>query len=247
MVEFLPAAGEGTAPDRLHGTVRTSQGEFTGFIQWDRRTCLGSERLRGNSASGTLELPFSALRSITRRSADSALATLHDGREFLLAGTRDVGAGHLGIHVDDRRYGRVLVSWEAFEHVDFTSGGGGPGYDDYPPGRPLTGCIITRDGRRLAGRLVYDLDESETTETLDAPSRGVTYNIPFGLIASVRSSGVTLHSGEALSLERAGDLGPGNAGMLVFVDGESGPEYVPWADVEQIDLDRPPAMFPPMP
>jgi len=37
-------------------------------------------------------------------------------------------------------------------------------------GRPLTGKVITRSGRRLAGRLVYDLDESETTETLDAPS-----------------------------------------------------------------------------
>jgi hypothetical protein len=27
------------------------------------------------------------------------------------------------------------------------------------------------------------LDESETTETLDAPSQGVDYTIPFGLIA----------------------------------------------------------------
>jgi hypothetical protein len=40
-------------------------------------------------------------------------------------------------------------------------------------------------GRRLAGRLVYDLDESEVTETLDAPSQGVNYTIPFGLIASI--------------------------------------------------------------
>jgi hypothetical protein len=51
---------------------------------------------------------------------------------------------------------------------------------------------------------------------------------------------VTLHGGEELQLERAGDLGEGNAGMLIFVDGRERPEYVPWTDVEQVDLDRPP-------
>jgi hypothetical protein len=106
-----------------------------------------------------------------------------------------------------------------------------------------------------AGRLVYDLDESETTETLDAPSQSVDYTIPFGLIASIVSPGgeergaqrarVTLHSGEELQLESTGDLGEGNAGMLIFVEGRERPEYVPWTDVEQVDFDRPPAMYPP--
>lgn len=52
------------------------------------------------------------------------------------------------------------------------------------------------------------------------------------------------HSGEALRLERSGDLGDGNAGLLIFVDGAEHPEYVPWADVEQVDFDRPLEMFP---
>ena len=135
------------------------------------------------------------------------------------------------------RYGRVLVSWDAFERIDFSAGGSGPAYNDFPPGRPLTGSVTTRAGRRLTGRLVYDLDESETTETLDAPSQGVDYTIPFGLIASIapvgreergaRRASVTLHDGEELQLERAGDLGEGNAGMLIFVDGRERPEYVP--------------------
>jgi hypothetical protein len=56
---------------------------------------------------------------------------------------------------------------------------------------------------------------------------------------------VTLHDGEALRLERAGDLGAGNGGVLVFEDGRESPEYVPWGDVERIDLDPPPAMDPP--
>ena len=75
------------------------------------------------------------------------------------------------------------------------------------------------------------------------------YTILFGLIASIVSTGgegrgarharVTLHDGEELQLERTGDLGEGNAGMLIFVDGRGRPEYVPWTDVEQIDFDRP--------
>jgi hypothetical protein len=255
-IELLPTGGVGGAPDRLHGTVRTRQGDFTGFIQWDRQDCLGADELDGRTDDDELSLRFDTIRSIARRSRGSSLVTLLDGREIVLSGTREVGHGNRGIYVDDRRYGRVLVSWDAFQRVDFTPGGGSPAYDDFPPGRPLTGTVTTRAGVRFVGRLVYDLDESETTETLDAPSQGVDYTIPFGLIASIVPPGrelrgaprarVALHDGEMLQLERAGDLGDGNAGMLIFVDGRQRPEYVPWTDVEQVDFDRPPAMYPPL-
>jgi len=61
-----------------------------------------------------------------------------------------------------------------------------------------------------------------------------------------RRARVTLHSGEGLQLERTGDLGERNAGMLIFVDGRERPEYVRWTDVEQVDFNRPPAMYPPL-
>ncbi len=254
-IELLPAGTSGAAvPSRLHGTVRTRQGDFTGFVQWDREKCVGTDELRGRADAGEQSLRFDAIRSIARRSSDSSLVTLLDGREIVLSGTRDAGDGNRGIYVDDARYGRVLVSWDAFERVDFSPGDSGPAYGDFPPGRPLTGSVTTRDGRRLAGRLVYDLVESEITETLDAPSRGVDYTSPFGLIASIvpglgeehgpRSARVTLHDGDELELERTGDLGEGNAGVLVFVDGRERPEYVPWAEVGRVDLDRPQAFYP---
>ena len=255
-IELLPTPSLDAAPYRLHGTVRTRQGDFTGFVQWDREEGVGLDELDGHTADGELSLRFDTIRSIARRSRDSSLVTLLDGREIVLADTREVGHGNRGIYVDDRRYGRVLISWNAFQRVDFSPGGSGPVYGDFPPGRPLTGSVTTRAGRHLAGRLVYDLDESETTETLDAPSQGVDYTIPFGLIASLVPPGreergaqrarVTLHSGEELQLEPTGDLGEGNAGMLIFVDGRQRPEYVPWTDVEQVDFDRPPAMYPPL-
>jgi hypothetical protein len=233
----------------LHGTVRTGAGDFTGFIQWNRQKGVRSDELNGHTADGELSLRFDTIRSIARNASNSSQVTLLEGEEIALSGTPEVGPDNLGIYVDDRRYGRVLISWDAFERVDFSSGGSSPAYGDFPTGRPLTGDVTTRDGRRISGRLVYDLDESETTETLDAPSQGVDYTIPFGMIASIvplaggepgaPRARVTLHDGEELQLERTGDLGERNAGILVFVDGSQSPEYVPWADVEQVVFDRP--------
>ena len=165
--------------------MRTRQGDFTGFIQWDRQDGVGTDALDGRTADGELQPALRHHPLHRAQSRNSALVTLLDGREMVLSDTREVGPGNRGIYVDDGRYGRVLISWDAFERVDFSPGGSGPAYGDFPPGRPLAGGVTTRDGRRLAGRLVYDFDESETTETLDAPSQGVDYTIPFGLIASI--------------------------------------------------------------
>lgn len=245
-IEFLPTGRLSAVPDRLYGTVRTRHGDFTGFIQWNREESVGLDELDGHADNGEFSLRFDHIRSIARHSRNSSLVTLLDGREIVLFDTREVGRGNRGIYVDDRRYGRVLVSWDAFERIDFSAGGAGPAYGTFPPGRPLTGSVITRSGRRIAGRLIYDLDESETTETLDAPAQGVHYTIPFGLIASIglpaqederaQPARVTLRNGEELRLELADDLGEWNAGMLIFFDDGQRPAYVPWTDVQQVDL-----------
>jgi len=259
-IELLPAAPLAAPPARLHGTVHTRPGDFTGFVQWDRRECVGSDMLGSDilgrqSANSAFSLRFDTIRSIARRSSGGVLVTLRDGREVVLSRPQR-GDGNHGTYVDDPRYGRVLVSWEAFERLDFSDADSGPAYGDFPPGSPLRGSVTTGAGRRLAGRLVYDLDESETTETLDAPSQGVDYTIPFGLVASIvlpgradggaRRAKVTLHSGEELQLGLEGDLGGRNGGLLVFAGGSARAEYVPWKDVARVDLDRPPAMYPPL-
>ena len=242
-IDFLPAPNRGPVPHRLHGTVHTRSGDFTGFVQWNRDKGLGTDELAGRTADGDLRVRFDTIRSIARK-AESALVTLLDGREHELTGPES-GQASLGIYVDDPRFGRVLVSWETFERLDFRPGGSGPAYGDFPPGLPLTGIVTTRNGRRLAGRLVYDLDESETTETLDAPAHGVDYTIPFGLVASIVLPGrearatLTLSNGEQLQLDRRGDLGEANGGMLIFPGGSQRPEYVLWTDVERIDFNRP--------
>jgi hypothetical protein len=245
-IDLLPAPPVGDVMHRLYGTVQTRQGNFTGFVQWNRNASMGTDELAGRPDDGadSVSVRFDTIKSIARQSADSSRVTLIDGREIVLTGTREAGKDNLGLYVDDPRYGRVLISWGAFDRVDFSPAGSGPGYDEFLPGRALIGNVSTRAGRRLAGRLVFDLDESETTETLDAPAQGVNYMIPFSSIASIAvpvgatQATVALHSGEALQLDRRGDLSESNGGMLIFVDGNPRAEYVPWADVERIDFSR---------
>jgi hypothetical protein len=255
-IELLPTPPLAAPPKRLHGTVRTPQGNFTGFVGWNRQEYVGIDELDGRTAEGKLTLRFDTIRSIARHSRDSSLVTLLDGREIVLSGTSEVGDGNRGIYVDDRRFGRVMISWDAFERVDFSPGGSGPAYDDFPPGRPLTGTLTTGTGRRRADRLVYDLDESETTDTLDGQCRGVDYTIPFALIASIvplepdaggaYRAKVSLHGGEELQLERSADVGQRHAGFLVFTGGQERPDYVRWEELQRIDFDQPPATATPL-
>ena len=248
-IDFLPTAQLAEAPDRLHGVVRTRQREFTGFIQWDQTDGVSTDALEGRTGDEDVALRYDTIQSIARQSRDTALVTLLDGRARVLANNGEVGRSNRGIYVDDTRYGRVLISWDAFDRVELNPGGSGPAYGDFPPGRRLSGSVTTRGGRRHTGRLVYDLDESETTETLDVSSEGVDYAVPFGQIAFIIPAGgdrhgaghgsVTLVNGEELRVERSGDLGDRNAGVLVFADGGGEhPEYVPWAEIARIDFDR---------
>jgi hypothetical protein len=254
-IEFLSAPAAESSAGALSGTVRTRNGDYSGLIQWDREQCLLGDVLEGVAAGESVSLPFSEIRSIERRSGDGVLVSLVDGTGLMLSDSAEARAGNRGIYVDDARYGRVLVRWGAFERVDFSAGGTGPGYNAFPPGAALTGSVTTRSGTLIAGRLVYDLDESETTETLDAPWRDVDYTIPFGLVESVEIPGpdeggagiarIRLHHGEALGLEMAGDLDRRNGGMLVFGDGGQSPQYLPWSEVARIEFDRPTASYPP--
>ena len=62
--------------------------------------------------------------------------------------------------------------------------------------------------------------------------------IPKTAVCAAKPDKGVLPDGDALILERDGDFGEKNAGLLVF-DGGQRPEYVSWTDVARIDFRRP--------
>lgn len=242
-IRFLPTPSglDVGGVTRLFGTLETDDGRtFTGWVQWDQDECLSTDELDGETRDGDLEIEMGRIRSIERRSRWGSNVVLQDGRELTLEGTNDVDDDNRGIFVEDATWGRVLVTWDAFERIDFeTPKTAGPAYDDYPPGKALRGTVETR-GENLTGRIVFDLDESETWEFLNGEFRDVEYNISFSKIARITPRGsdsslVTLKSGEEIELSDAADVDEGNGGLAVVTGGET--EYVRWRDVDAIVFD----------
>ena len=168
-IEFLPTPVDlEVAEHRLYGTVESRAGDFTGFIQWDKDECLSSDKLDGESEDGEMAIEMGKIRVIERHTRNSSRVVLRSGRELILDDTNDVDSGNRGIFVEDPRYGRVLVDWDAFERLELREpDSSGPRYADFSPPRPLSGKVTSEDGAVHTGRIVYDLDEIETWEILE--------------------------------------------------------------------------------
>lgn len=241
------AAPDDAAADvfRIMGAVTTRDGTvFRGGIQWDLEECVSIDKLDGDDRDGDRwSIPMGAIASIEREGRDSSRVTLRAGEAVVLDGTNDVDDSMRGVFVEDPRFGRVQVSWDAFARADFDPpGSSGPAYDDYPPRGPLSGTVETRGGQRLRGRIAFDLDEAEGWEMLDGTQDGVEYAIPFSLVKRVTPRGsdrseVELHDGTELTLEDSADVGDGNAGVAVVVDDT--PRYVAWDEIASIVFDAP--------
>ncbi len=245
-IDFLPVrtSQRVTAPaKRLHGTLVSEAGTFTGFVQWDLDECLTTDVLDGESADGDHEIPMGQIRRIERRTRSSAQVTLEDGQLLVLDGTNDVDHRNDGIFIETPDLGRVLVRWDAFEHLDLTPApDSGPAYDHFAPTRRLKGQVTTRDGKHLRGQLVYDLDESLTAEMLNGERQGLEHHIPFALISRIEpleeGSRVHLVGGAILELEGVVDVDDGNGGILVFGSNTARPTHIPWRDIARIDFDQ---------
>ena len=189
-----------------------------------------------------MSIEMGRIKAIEKRNRNGAYVELRDGRRLLLEDTNDVDHSIDGIFVEDPRYGRVELDWDTFERVDFqVPESSGKGYDDYRPARELTGKVTDEDGNTYSGRIVFDMDESETWEMLDGDLDDVEYSIPFEMVKSVApasrdSSWVTLRNGEKLELEDTQDVSYDNDGVLVIAD-DGGETHVRWRDVKIVEFD----------
>ncbi|MBN2171456.1 MAG: hypothetical protein JW819_09085 [Candidatus Krumholzibacteriota bacterium] len=245
LIELLPVPrGAEPGVQRLYGKVETDAGDFEGFIQWDKEECLSIDELDGETRDGDVSIEFGKIRAIERRGSGGSLVTLKDGRELHLRGTNDVNDDNRGIMVEDARYGRVTVYWDAFDKVTFMDGkGSGRGYDEFKPKGELRGTVRTRDDDTYRGRIVIDLDESEDWEILNGSLRDIDMDIPLSMVKTISpkrwdESEVEFVGGEKLVLEEGQDVTENNDGVLVFTDGDRDPIYLEWNEIREIRLDH---------
>ena len=243
-VEFAPTPAEVRPRGfRLHGVVEATEGrEFNGFVQWDSEECLSFDELDGDDDEVSLSIEMGKIRSIERISRRASRVTLKDGRVLELDGSNDVDEDIRGVLVEDPRFGRAELNWDAFRKVTFDdAGGSGPGYQAYAnTGGELRATVHTRENTSHTGRLVFDLDETYRWEMLDGDDDDISYSIPFHLILRIEPRGrdaamVSLKSGETLRLSDTQDISDRNDGVVVIPD-NGDPTYIEWREIEAIEL-----------
>ncbi|MCP4153349.1 MAG: hypothetical protein GY757_36805 [bacterium] len=243
VIEFMatPAKLKNKLGEPLYGTVKTEQGSFKGYIQWDHEECLSVDKLDGRSKKRKMSVAFGDIASI-KKHRDGSMVTLTSGEEHYIYGTNDVDDDNRGIVINDPDYGKVLVDWDAFLEVTFDKNRPPmPAYDDFKAPKAITATVKNKKGKSFTGRIAYDLDEALDFEMLDGSSDDIQYYIPFRNITTIEPLGrdgskVTLKSGKSLTLEDGHDVNYSNDGLLVWENEE--PTYIPWQKIEKIKFEN---------
>jgi len=170
----------------LYGTVYTSEGEFTGQIQWDHDERVGSDILDGETKDGDVSIEFNKIKNISKEGRGCRI-TLQSGKEMFLSGSNDVNSENRGIIVSVPDMGRIDLAWREFVKVVFSTPEteDAKGYNDFPDPKPLRGTVMDVDGQSLSGRLIFDLDEEWDSELLQGETDGMEYIIPFRNIKKI--------------------------------------------------------------
>ncbi len=225
----------------LYGKVEAFGETFTGYIQWDHDERLSTDKLDGDADDGNISLEFSKIVSIERRGGRS-IVKLKSGRELTMEGSNDVDSGNRGVIIMNKDMIAVDVPWREFDKVTFSEPAGSlASYDQFAAQKPLSGSVVTKYGKSLTGKIVFDLDEESTYELLQGKQGDFEVITPFRDIKRVEPISdyrcrIELKSGKNITLEDAQDVNERNQGVLVFANAKSDPIYVLWEDVKSIDF-----------
>lgn len=230
--------------ERLYGKVTTRRGdEFIGWVEWDVDEILTTDVLDGDQGSRrNRKIRFEKIQAIERRSSSSAIVTLKSGKEVRLSGSNDVDSGNRGIRVKDPALGRVSIDWSDFERVEFMPYPKDklPRYADFDGGREIEGIVITEDGERFEGKIVWDADERYTWEHINGDYHDLDVAVEFAEIRSIekhsrRGAIVTTKAGRNLLLKGSNDINYENNGIIVKLsDGDE--IEIDWYDFERAEF-----------
>lgn len=243
MVEFMSTPSDLVSQygSPLYGTVKTIHGDFTGYVQWDHDERLAHDVLNGEHTDGDMDIEFGKIKSI-HRTRNGSKVVLNSGREFVLTGSNDVNDENRGIIVNIPGTGRVDITWEEFDEVQFSnSPGSSLSYSDFRGDKQLKGKVELINGNILEGRIVYDLDEECNMEMLNGVKDDIEYFIPFGNVKMIspknrEESLVQLNNGDKLLLSDKVDVNQNNDGLLVYSNSKNY-TYVQWSEVGTITFE----------
>lgn len=243
IVEFSAAPADLVSAfgEPLYGSVETTSGTFTGYLQWDHDERLSLDELNGEASSGDLDIPFKNIRSIESNYRGSTVE-LNSGRILKMRGSNDVDDDNRGIIVNMADMGRVDIPWEEFEKITFQAvpHQSELTYASYADQHLIRGSVTSIRGDKLTGRMIYDLDENYELEMLNGINKGIEYFIPFRFIEKIEpknreESLVILKNGEKILFSDKVDINEENDGVLVFTSDDEY-EYVPWKEVDEIKI-----------
>ncbi len=225
----------------LYGTVEAFGEKFTGYIQWDHDERLSTDKLDGDAEDGNISLEFSKITSIERRGGRS-LVKMKSGRELVMDGSNDVDSGNRGIIIMSKEMIAIDVPWREFDKVTFSEPAGSlASYDQFANQKSLDGIVVTKDGRTLSGKIIFDLDEESNYELLQGKQGEFELTTSFRDIKMIEPindyrCNIELKSGKKIRLEDAQDVNDRNQGVLIFAGKKEEASYVPWEDVKTIDF-----------
>lgn len=224
----------------LYGSVRTYNGTFEGYIQWDHDERVSNDKLDGDTSDGDVSIKFGKIKSIENDGNRSTIV-LNSGREMSLRGSNDVNSENRGIIVNSKKYGRVDIPWKEFRSLTFSSAKEKLStFNEFSSTDKIRGSVKTVDGKTYSGNIIYDLDEAYQMEVLQGEDDDIEYIIPFAKIKSIAPknydySTVNLTDGTSLTLGESQDVSDKNSGVLVF-EGSGDPLYIPWEKIDVINF-----------
>lgn len=237
-IEFMntPSRIANKIGDPLYGTVSYYGGTIKGFVQWDHDERYTTNVLDGDTRDGDMKIEFGNIKSIERDRSGANVVTT-SGRELYLRGSNDVNGENGGIIVSTD-FGRVDIPWKEFKKVDFEKApNSGKAYSAYAVEK-ISGTVETTDGKKLNGKIIFDLDEEYNFEIIQGENEGIEYFIP---IASIKSftprnydnATIVLKNGTEVMLGEGRDVSEENEGVLVF-SGSGDPVYIAYNKIKKI-------------
>lgn len=187
-----------------------------------------------------MAVQFGHIESIEKYASNSAIITLKDGRKLKLgAYGGDIGSGNDGIEIEDLNFGTITLRWREFKKAEFMKEPSKYRKEKADKQRyRLYGEVETWDGDLFEGYIMWDKDESLSTDILDGKYRRREMKIPFGNIKMIErdsrsSSVVELRNDNRFNLSGSNDVGKGNRGLLIK-DPVYGEVEITWKDFSRV-------------